>query len=408
MKRYLTATEVKNFKPDPGGRQYKKGDGGGMFLLVKASGARLWRYKYHLGGKEHLFALGVYPEMSLAAARQEHERAHELVRQGQHPRQARELLRLQQLHAGADTLQGIANEWIEKKTPTWTTYYLGQVRRSMDTDVFPALGALAIRDVTPAHILGVLKKVEARGAETVAENIRKWLSQIFRYAIVNLRADNDPAASLKGVITRPKIKHNVSLVPDQITELIKRLDSAGGNRTTRIAIELLLLTMVRTGELRKATWDEFELEKSTVWRVPAERMKRGVEHLVPLSTQAIALLNELRSVTGGSKWLFPNYRRPDDCMTPTTINRALERMGLNGKGTIGFAAHGFRGTASTNLHEQGFISDAIERQLAHAEGDTVKAGYNKAKHLEYRAKMLQSWGDQIDGFRLAAKEKSAK
>lgn len=407
MKRLLTDTKVKNLKPDPGGRPYKMADGGGMFVLVKPSGARLWRFKYRLGGKEHLYALGVYPEVSLAAARQEHEKAYGLVKQGHHPRQARDLLRLQKLHAGADTLKGIANEWIEKRTTSWTKYYRCQVQRAMDNDVLPSLGALPVRDITPAHILAVLKSVEARGAEVVAENIRRWLSQVFRYAIVNLRADIDPAASLKGVITRPKIKHNVSLTPHQITELIKRLDTAGGNRTTRIAIELLLLTMVRTGELRKATWAEFDLENSTVWRVPAERMKRRVEHLVPLSTQAVALLSELRGITGSSKWLFPNYRRPDDCMSATTINRALERMGFNGAGTVGFAAHGFRGTASTLLHEQGFNSEAIERQLAHAEGDAVKASYNKAKYLNDRAAMLQAWGDQIDGFRLAANGNSA-
>lgn len=398
LKYSLTATAVKNAKPSSEGKQQKLADGGGLYLLVTATGSRLWRYKYRIAKVEHTYAIGAYPAISLQQAREEHAKARDLVAKGEHPRAQRELLKLQKQHEGADTFKRVTEEWMEKRKAGWSPYYLSQIRRAMENDVYPSVGALPIRQVTPPHLLRILKGVEGRGAEVVAENIRQWASQVFRYAIVNLRADADPAAALRGVVQRPKIKHNVSLTPDQIAELLRRLDKAGGNRTTRIAIELLLLTFVRTVELRKAKWPEFDLDAG-IWRIPAERMKRGVEHLVPLSPQAIALLRELSMITGASPWLFPNHRRPDDCMTPTTINRALERMGLNGAGTIGFAAHGFRGTASTLLHEWGFKHEAIERQLAHAEGDAVSAAYNKAMYLAERGEIMRAWADQIDGFR---------
>lgn len=407
MKRSLTDTAVKNAKPDPSGKARKLYDGGGMFLLVKPTGARLWRYKYRLLGREQLFAIGAYPDIGLASARKQHEQARELVAKGQHPVAERILQRLQKAHEGADTFKGIANEWMATKAATCSAYYVGQIRRSMEQDVYTAIGALPIRQVEPLHLRALIKKVESRGAEIVAENIRQWCSAVFRFAIVNGRTEADPAAALRGIVTRPKIKHNVALNAGQISDLIAKLVKAGGNRTTKIAIELLLLMFVRTVELRKATWVEFDLDDALVWRIPADRMKMGVEHLVPLSKQAVALLTELHQITGSSKWLFPNYRRPDDCMTATTINRALERMGLTGAGTIGFSAHGFRGTASTLLHEWGYLSVAIERQLAHAEGDKVLAAYNKALYMKERVELMQDWADKIDGFRAVSLAKTA-
>lgn len=400
LKYSLTATAVKNAKPSPEGKQKKLADGGGLYLLVTPTGSRLWRYKYRIAKTEYTYAIGAYPAISLQQAREEHAKARDLVAKGEHPRAQRELMKLQKQHEGANTFKRITEEWMARKV-TCSPYYLSQIRRAMENDVYPSVGALPIQQVTPAHLLRILKSVEGRGAEVVAENIRRWSSEVFRYAISSLRAEVDPAAALKGFVQRPKIKHNVSLTPEQITDLLRRLDKAGGNRTTKIAIELLLLTFVRTSELRKARWPEFDLDAG-MWRVPAERMKRGVEHLVPLSPQSTALLRELSKITGASPWLFPNYRRPDDCMTATTINRALERMGMNGAGTIGFAAHGFRGTASTLLHEWGYKHEAIERQLAHAEGDIVSASYNKAVYLKERQEIMRDWADKIDAFRQAA------
>lgn len=383
------------------------GDGGGLLLFVKPNGAKLWRYKYRLNGDERSYSLGAYPALGLAAARKEHERVRELIAKGIDPVAERQLDRLKKAQEGADTFKGIATEWIEAKQSKWSPYYLAQIRRGMEKDAFPAIGALPIRQVEPLHLRTIIKKVELRGAEIVAENIRQWCSAVFRYAIVHGRAASDPAAALKGIVTRPKIKHNLALTPVQVTDLLAKLAASGGNRTTKIAVELLLLTFVRTVELRKATWSEFDLDNGFVWRIPADRMKMGVEHLVPLSTQSLALLRELRQITGSGAWLFPNYRRPNDCMSPTTINRALERMGLAGAGTIGFSAHGFRGTASTYLHETGYLSAAIERQLAHAEGDKVLAAYNKALYMKERVQLMQDWADKIDALRADFKDKSA-
>jgi integrase len=230
-------------------------------------------------------------------------------------------------------------------------------------------------------------------------NIRQWCSQVFKYAIVNLKADSDPTAVLQGVVVRPKIKHNVPLTPDQITGLLKEMAKFGGYRTTAIAIELLLLTFVRTAEIRKARWEEFDFEKGE-WHIPAGRMKMRVEHFVPLSKQVLALLAELRKITGANEHLFPNLRRPNDYMTPTTINQALKRVGFSGKGTIGFAAHGFRGTAATLLAEQGeYRESVIDRQLAHAERNKVKGAYFHGQYTDERRLMMQSWSDYIDTLR---------
>jgi integrase len=213
--------------------------------------------------------------------------------------------------------------------------------------------------------------------------------------VATLRADADPATALKGAIHRPKVEHRKPLSSDQIAAFVKALDTYGGYRTTIIALRLMLLTFVRTVELRAANWAEFDLDHAE-WRIPAERMKMRESHIVPLSRQAVELLCELHTLTGGQRWLFPNYRRPKTCMTATTLNRALERMGLNGKNSIGFSAHGFRATASTILNETGFRPDVIERQLAHKERNKVRASYNQAEYLKERRAMMQQWAEMVD------------
>src|SRR5207253_2858155 len=283
-------------------------------------------------------------------------------------------------------------EWIAKKKSSWTPYYLRQVERSLAADVFPFVGNLPIRNVMAAHLLEIVRRVEGRGAHTVALLLRQWASAIFRYAVATLRADADPASALKGAIQRPRIEHRKPLSRDQVAAFVKALDSYGGFRTTVIALRLMLLSFARTAELRAAKWDEFDLSRAQ-WRIPAERMKMREAHIVPLSRQAVELLTELHTYTGGRGSLFPNYRNPKTCMTATTLNRALERMGFNGKDSIGFSAHGFRATASTILNEMGYRSDVIERQLAHVERNKVRASYNRAEYLEERRNMMQQWAD---------------
>lgn len=389
----LTDAKIRNTKA--GDKPLKLTDGGGLYLEIRPAGTKLWRLRYRIDGKENVFAIGGYPEIGLADARDAREKAKALIRQGIHPSHNRQAERLANSAANANTFEAVAREWIKKKTPSWTPYYLRQVERFMVADVFPFVGKLPIRSVSAAHLLEILNRIEGRGAATVALLVRQWSSAVFRYAVATLRADADPAAALKGAIQRPRVQHHKPLTREQIGEFSKALEQYGGYRTTVIALRLMLLTFVRTVELRKAEWIEFDLDRAE-WRIPAERMKMREPHIVPLSAQAVELLRELSSLTGGRQLLFPNYRKPNECMTATTLNRALERMGFNGKDSIGFSAHGFRATASTMLNEMGYRADVIERQLAHAERNKVRASYNQAEYLEERRQMMQAWADDID------------
>lgn len=389
----LTDAKIRTAKANS--KPIKLADGGGLYLEVRPGGTKLWRYRYRIAGKENVFAIGKYPESSLVDARAEHGKARVLVKRGVHPSHNRQVERLSNQIANANTFEAVAREWVSKKAGAWTPYYQRQVTNFLAADVFPHIGKLPIRSVTAAHLLEIIRRIESRGAVSIALLVRQWSSAIFRYAVATLRADGDPAAALRGAIQRPKVEHHKPLSREQIKDFIAAVDEYGGYRTTVIALRLMLLTFVRAVELRKAEWAEIDLDRAE-WRIPAERMKMREPHIVPLSGQAVALLTELRSYTGGRPTLFPNYRRPKGCMTATTLNRALERMGFNGKGSIGFSAHGFRATASTILNEMGYRSDVIERQLAHADRDKVRASYNHAEYMTERRGMMQDWATYLD------------
>jgi integrase len=395
----LTDSQIRSTKPIE--RPQKLTDGGGLYLEIRPAGSKLWRYRYRIAGKENVFALGEYfndrrpGHLSLEAARTERDRAKVLVKQGVHPSHARRFERLATQQEGANTFEVISKEWIERKKPNWTPYYLRQVENFLKQDVYPYIGGMPIRSVTAAHLLEIIRRIEGRGAATVAVLVRQWGSAIFRYAVVTLRADTDPAAALQGVIHRPKVKHHKPLSREQAGEFVRGLAGYAGYRPTVIALNLMLLTFVRTGELRGARWDEIDFDRAE-WRIPAGRMKMREAHIVPLSRQAIELLRELVTITGGREFLFPSHRNPRDCMSRTTLNTALERMGFNGKETIGFSPHGFRATASTILNECNFRPDAIERQLAHAPRNKVRAIYNQGEYLEERRVMMQQWADMVD------------
>lgn len=389
----LTDAAIRNAKPTA--NQFKLADAGGLYLLVKPSGAKLWRLKYRIDGKENAYAIGEYPTTSLTDARSAREEARKLIKLGIHPSHSRQSGKAAQLAENANTFKAVALEWIDQRKPKWAPYYLRQVDRFMAADVFPYIGTMPIRNVTAADLLAIIKRIEKRGAETVAIMVRQWCSAIFRYAVSTLRADTDPAAALKGAIHRPKIEHRKPLERDQIAKFFKAIDEHGGYQTTAIALRLMLLTFVRTVELRAARWEEINLDGAE-WRIPAERMKMREAHIVPLSRQVVALLRELHTLTGGGEYLFPNHRTAKTCMSATTLNRALERMGFAGKEGIGFSSHGFRSTASTILNEAGFRPDVIERQLAHAERNKVRASYNRAEYLEERRAMMQQWADMAE------------
>jgi integrase len=385
-------TDVKIRQAKTADKVLKLTDSNGLYLEVKPNGSKLWRYRYRIAGKENLFAVGEYPALSLQEARKARDGARELVKQGIHPSHARQTTFANQLTKNANTFEAVAREWLGKMKGKWTPYHHKQASSCLEQNAFPKIGRLPIRNVTAAHLLSILQVMEKRGAETYALQLRQWCSAIFRHAVVTLRADADPAAALKGAIHRPKVEHSKAMPVETIGDFKAKLDKYGGNRTTVIAMRLMLYTFVRTVELRKAMWSEFNFD-SLEWRIPAERMKMRRLHVVPLSRQVVELLKELQRITGAGEWLFPNFRRPQDVMSATTINRALEHMGYASGLWTG---HDFRATASTRLHEMGYRPEVIERQLAHVEGNKTKAAYNHAEYLAERRAMMQAWGDWTD------------
>lgn len=388
----LTDAKIRNAKAAD--KPFKLTDSHGLYLEVRPNGAKLWRYRYRIGGRENVFAVGDYRDMGLSEARDERKKARDLVKQGIHPARQRKADRARQAAENANTFKAVAQEWIEKRRTHWTPTYCKQIENTLKSDVYPAIGAHPIRSVTAAQILEILEKMEKRGAETAAIMMRQWISAIYRYAVSTLRADADPAAALKGAVKRPKVRHHPPLAQDEIPKFLEAVEKYGGFAATKHALRLLLLTFTRTIELRAAKWEEIDLENAE-WRIPAERMKMREPHFVPLATQAVEELIELKQINGSSPWLFPNHRRPRECMTGTTINRALERMGYGGK----FSAHGFRSTASTVLNELGYRPDVIERQLAHTERNKVRASYNRAEYLDERRQMMQAWADYLYALR---------
>lgn len=278
----LTDVKIRSAKAEI--KPYKLADANGLFLLVNANGSKLWRWKYRLEGKENLLALGRYPDVGLAEARKARDAARVLVSQGVSPTQHKQAERAKRSLENANTFEAVAREWIGKKRSAWSPYYLKQVETSLGNDVFPKVGALPIKSVNAAQLLEIIQGIEKRGAETVALLVRQWVSAIFRYAVSTLRADSDPAAALRGAISRPKVQHHKQLGRGDIPRVVSALDSYGGHRATVIALRLLMLTFVRPGELRGASWAEFDLPRSE-WRIPAERMKMREAHMVPLSKQ---------------------------------------------------------------------------------------------------------------------------
>lgn len=378
-------------------KPYRLNDGDGLYLEVRPSGEKRWRFRYKIAGAENLFTLGAYPEVGLRDARARLPALREQVGRGVHPIHQRQQQIAAQVAANRSTFEAIAREWIEQNVGRWSATYHAQVERVLGQDVFPKVGTLPIRQVTAAQVLEILKRVEKRGAPHIAVVIKRSCSAIFRHAVATLRADGDPTAALRGALKRTRAAEKVPLTSAEIQAFRRALPHVSANRTTSIALELLLRLFCRPGELRQAEWSEFELEgDAPAWRIPATRMKMRRAHVVPLSTQVVALLRELHDYTGHQRWLFPNQRRPKDCMQDTTLNRALERMGYGGR----LSAHGFRATAATHLNEQGFPPDWIERQLAHQERNKVRAAYNKAEYLAERRQMMQAWSDWIDGLGL--------
>jgi integrase len=394
----LTSTAIRNAKP--GEKPIKLFDGGGLFLLVVPAGGKWWRLKYRFGGKEKLLSLGTYPEVSLSDAREKRDQARKLLATDIDPGENRKAHKAAQTDNDANSFEVIAREWFGKFSPNWAASHSDKIIRRLERDVFPWIGKQPIAEITAPDLLATMRRVENRGAVETAHRALQNCSQIFRYAIATGRAIRDPGADLRGALPSSKGKHHASITePKAIGELLRAIKGYQGSLITKCALQLAPLFFVRPGELRKAEWHEFNFDNAE-WRIPAERMKMREQHIVPLSIQAIAILNELHPLTGNGRYVFPGARTNGRPMSENTVNAGLRRLGYTSDQMTG---HGFRSMASTLLNEQGWHRDAIERQLAHAERDSIRAAYNYAEHLPERRKMMQAWADFLDGIATEAK-----
>jgi integrase len=381
-------------------RPYKLSDGDGMYLLVQPNGARYWRMKFRFAGKEKLFAIGVYPEVSLKEARTKCDEARRMLRGGLDPSAAKQAGKRQAKFEVTNAFQAVARDWIEHQSARWEEITRTRILAQFEADVFPMIGKTPIADLKARDAIAVAKAIEARGAGEMASRVLQRMRSVFRHAVVTERIESNPMLDVKpDEVLRPRqTEHRAALPESELPEFLARLDTYDGDPTTKHALSLLVLTAVRPGELRGAHWDEIDMAMAT-WRIPAARMKMKAEHIVPLSRQAISVLEAIKPLTGSDTLVFPSPFYPGKSMSENTLNSALARLGYKGIAT----AHGFRSLFSTVANEHGHDPDHIERQLAHVERNQTRAAYHRAVYVKERVKLMQWWADWLD-----AKKKGAK
>ncbi len=386
----LSDTSVRMAKPRP--KAYRLSDSNGLYLEVASNGSKYWRLKYRFAGKEKRLALGVYPVISLARARSDARSARELLHDGIDPSmRKRERVREAKL-AAANSFEAVAREWHEFMRPKWTPVHAETVIVSLEKDIFPAFGGRPIAELKAPEILDAFRNVEKRGAIDIAQRVRQRTAAVFAFAIGSGYADANPVTAMKGIFLTRREEPRKMLPLSELPEFLQKLRLHKGDPMIRIALRVIILTMVRTNELRGARWQEFDLQKG-IWSIPAERMKMRAAHLVPLSRQTLELLDELKPITGHYDLLFPGRTDRRKTMSENTLLYAIYRMGYHQRATT----HGFRALASTVLNESGLWRwDAIERQLAHKEPNEVRAAYHRAEYMDERARMLQWWADYLD------------
>lgn len=375
-------------------KPYKLSDSGGLFLLINPSGSKYWRLKYRFDGKEKLLAIGVYPHISLAEAREKKDQAKKQIASGVDPSVFKKTSK-QFIKMGVEgNFEFVAREWFIKNSRHWTPKHGKLVIRRLENYIFPWLGSRQIAEISPAQLLDTLRRIEYKGALETAHRVHQICGQIFRYAVATGKANRDPTGDLRGALPPKKIKHYASIIePIKIGELIRAINGYDGFFVTKCALRLAPLVFVRPGELRKAEWSEIDLQKAE-WNISAEKMKMRQPHLVPLSTQTIAILKEVYPLTGAGKYVFPSILSNKRPMSDNTINAALKRLGYSSEEITG---HGFRAMARTLLDEiLGFRPDIIEHQLAHAVKDPLGRAYNRTSHLQIRREMMQKWADYLD------------
>jgi integrase len=376
-------------------KAYKIAAEHGLYMLVLPKGSKLWRFKYRFEGKEKLLALGSYPEVTTARAVEKRGEARRQLDEGIDPSAARQAAKASQ--SGADSFETVAREWHAKQAPNWSKSHADKILRRLETFIFPWLGGEPVGHIPAPKLLHVLNKIEDGGVRReTAHRCLQNCGQVFRYAIVTGRAERNPATDLKGALAPWQPKHYPTITePKAVGQLLRALEGYTGGLVVKSALRLAPLVFVRPGELRAAAWSEINLDASE-WRIPAERMKMGEQHIVPLSKQAVEILRGLEPLTGRDRLVFPGMRRREKPMSENTLNMALRALGY---GKDQFTGHAFRSIASTLLHELGWNHQVIELQLAHAERNEVSAAYNYAQHLPERRKMMQAWADYLEALR---------
>lgn len=392
----LTEIAIKNVKP--GEKVAKLSDGGGLQLWVNPDGSKYWRLAYRFDGKQKAFAIGVYPKIGLKEAREARENAKRLLAEGRDPSFAKKVAKASRASAATNSFDGVAAELRDKKeregkaagTLNHWTWMLSLAK--------PTLGARPIGEITAPEVLAALRVVEARGRHETARKMRGAIGEVFRYAVATGRAEGDPTASLKGALTTPVRVHRAAIIePRAFGGLLRAIEGYTGAPETKAALELLALTFVRPGELRAAEWCEFDLDAG-LWVIPASKMKMRRPHRVFLAPRVVTILRQLHAMTGHGKFVFPSVRSPSRCMSENTINAALRRMGYSKEE---MTAHGFRSASSSMLNECGlWHADAIERQLAHVDADSVRKAYARADFWDERVRMMAYWADRCDAMRL--------
>ncbi|WP_234800694.1 tyrosine-type recombinase/integrase [Luteitalea pratensis] len=390
----MPLSDAKIRRTKAGATPVRLSDGDGLYLLVQPSGSALWRFDYILQGRRNTLSLGAYPEVSLTLARQRRAEARAKVAAGIDPSRERQAAR--EAATQAMTFGEVADEWLERQRHVLAPITFEKASWMLKTLVSPWLGKRPVAEIEPPELLQVLRQIEARGKHETAHRTKQRCGQVFRYAIATGRTQRDPSSDLRGALTPVRHQHRAAITdPARVGELLRAIDAFEGTFVVGCALKLAPLLFVRPGELRRAEWSEIDLGQAE-WRIPAEKTKMREAHLVPLSTQAVAILALLKPLTGTSRYVFPSIRTRHQVMSENTINVALKRLGYDASQMCG---HGFRALASTLLNEMGWAPDIIERQLAHAPRNKVRAAYNRAQHLAERRKMMQAWADFLDGLR---------
>ncbi|NKJ01835.1 integrase arm-type DNA-binding domain-containing protein [Novosphingobium sp. SG707] len=394
----LTETAIRNAKPKD--KPYKLSDSGGLFLFISPAGGKLWRVKFRTDGKEKLLSLGAWPQVSLAAARKERDKAKETLATGADPAREKQQAKLRAKVAAANTFGEVAQELIDKRrregmsesTAEKSEYYVSRMGNQ--------IVRMPVSEITAPELLAVLRRIESKGNYETSRRVLQLAGRVFRYAIATARLVSDPSRDLRGALTTPQSKHYGAITePKAAGELLRAIETYEGMGITKLAMRLSAHLFVRPGELRHAEWDEIDLD-GALWIIPATKMKMRKAHQVPLSRQSVEVFRELMPITGPSGYVFPSIRTRNRPMSENTVNAGLRRLGYTGDE---MTAHGFRAMASTLLNESGkWSSDAIERALAHGDSDKVRAAYHRGTHWKERVEMAQWWSDYLDALRNGA------